>query len=128
MFEGQNHVHAMTTAFGSLGGFAAAPGWWTDASQNAMVQLAALTVLIFQGGGALNWSYSLAVAVVFTILMKMSSSLQVAEEKPAAPAQQGANGDAAAAAAAAAAAQEANGAEAGENADEAAATEYYYNY
>jgi len=124
MFEGQNHVHAMTTAFGSLGGFAAAPGWWTDASQNAMVQLAALTVLIFQGGGALNWSYSLAVAVVFTILMKMSSSLQVAEDKPAAPAQQAANG----AAAAAPPAQEADGAEAGENADEAAATEYYYNY
>ena len=124
MFEGQNHVHAMTTAFGSLGGFAAAPGWWTDASQNAMVQLAALTVLIFQGGGALNWSYSLAVAVVFTILMKMSSSLQVAEDKPAAPAQQATNG----AAAAAPPAQEADGAEAGENADEAAATEYYYNY
>lgn len=78
MFEGKNHMHAMTTAFGALGGFAAAPAWWTDASQGALVQLAALTVLVFQGGGGLDWSYSLAVAVVFTIIVKMTSSMQVA--------------------------------------------------
>ena len=78
MFEGKNHMHAMTTAFGALGGFAAAPEWWTDASQGALVQLAALTVLVFQGGGGLDWAYSLAVAVVFTILVKMSSSMQAA--------------------------------------------------
>ena len=78
MFEGKNHMHAMTTAFGALGGFPPAPAWWTEASQGALVQLLALTVLVFQGGGALDWAYSLAVAVVFTIIVKMSSSRQVA--------------------------------------------------
>lgn len=77
MFEGKNHVHAMTTAFGALGGFPPAPAWWTDASKSAVVQLLALTVLVYQGGGALDVSYSLAVAVVFTIICKMTSSMQV---------------------------------------------------
>ena len=102
MFDDKNHAHAIATAFGSLGGFSAAPTWWTEASQNAAVQLFALTVLIWQGGGALDWSYSLAAAIVFTIAMRMMSSMHVnapvvpievvtapeenpAEEQPAAP-------------------------------------------
>ena len=114
MFEGKNHMHAMTTAFGALGGFPPAPAWWKEASQGALVQLLALTVLVFQGGGALDWSYSLAVAVVFTILVKMTSSMQVAVPTvsltvgaPVAPA-----------APAAPAAEE----------SPAAPTEYYHNY
>jgi len=77
MFEGQNHVHALATAMGSLGGFAAAPAWYTEASKGAIVQLLALTVLVYQGGGALDWQYALAVAIVFTILVKVTSSMQV---------------------------------------------------
>ena len=114
MFEGKNHMHAMTTAFGALGGFPPAPAWWTEASQGALVQLLALTVLVFQGGGALDWAYSLAVAVVFTIIVKMTSSMQVAVPTvsltvgaPAAPA-----------APVAPAAEE----------SPAAPTEYYHNY
>lgn len=83
MFDDKNHAHAIATAFGSLGGFAAAPAWWTEASQNAAVQLFALTVLIWQGGGALDWSYSLAAAIIFTIAMRMMSSMQVSAPAPA---------------------------------------------
>ena len=111
MFDDKNHAHAIATAFGSLGGFSAAPRWWTEASQGALVQLAALTVLVFQGGGGIDWTYSLAVAVVFTILVKMTSSMQVVAPAvsltvtpPAAPA--------------APAAEE----------NPAAPTEYYHNY
>lgn len=88
MFDGQNHTHALTTAFGALGGFAAAPKWWTDASQSSIVQLLALTVLVYQGGGNLNWTYSLAVAVLFTVVMNASGYLSidaapvVSEEEP----------------------------------------------
>lgn len=109
MFDDKNHAHAIATAFGSLGGFSAAPAWWTEASQNAAVQLFALTVLIWQGGGALDWSYSLAAAIVFTIAMRMMSSVQVT----AAPAP----------AVAPAAPEEDVVAE-----EPAAPTEYYHNY
>ena len=109
MFDDKNHAHAMATAFGSLGGFAAAPGWWTEASKNAMVQLAALTVLIWQGGGALDWGYSLAAAIVFTIAVRMMSSMNVDATVAVAPAAPAAPTE-----------------EAPE--EPAAPTEYYHNY
>jgi len=112
MFEGQNHVHAMATALGSIGGFGPAPAWFAEASKGALVQLLALTVLVYQGGGALDWQYSLAVAIVFTVLVKVTSSMQV----PAVPISVTV-GAPAAEEAAAPAAEEA-----------AAPTEYYHNY
>ena len=108
MFDDKNHAHAIATAFGSLGGFAAAPGWWTEASQNAAVQLFALTVLIWQGGGALDWSYSLAAAIVFTIAMRMMSSMQVTATPAPAEAPAASEED--------------------QSEDPAAPTEYYHNY
>ena len=111
MFEGQNHVHALATAMGSLGGFAAAPAWYTEASKGAIVQLLALTVLVYQGGGALDWQYALAVAIVFTILVKVTSSMQV----PAVPISVTVGAPAAAAAPPA-------------EEEAAASPEYYHNY
>lgn len=114
MFEGQNHAHAMATAFGSLGGFGPAPAWYSEASKGALVQLLALTVLVWQGGGALDWQYSLAVAIVFTVLVRVTSSMQV----PAVPISVTVGAPAAEEEAAAPAAEEAP----------AAPTEFYHNY
>tara|TARA_B100000902_G_C27293561_1_gene908624 strand:- start:2050 stop:2415 length:366 start_codon:yes stop_codon:yes gene_type:complete len=121
MFEGKNHVHAMTTAFGALGGFAPAPAWWTDAAQNGLVQILALTVLVYQGGGGLDWTYSLAVAVCFTVLVKLTSSLEVGGVTAGAAV-------GAAADAAQGAADSATDAVAGKEEVPPPPTEYYHNY
>ena len=71
IFEG-NHLFALCTAFTSIGGYAPQPIWWYQLSQYFVVQVFALTVLIYQGGGALNWGYSLSIALLFTILLNLS--------------------------------------------------------
>mgnify|MGYP001378870451 CR=1 FL=1 len=70
-FEG-NHLFALCTAFTSIGGYAPQPIWWYQLSQYFVVQIFALTVLIYQGGGGLNWGYSLSIALLFTILLNLS--------------------------------------------------------
>ena len=86
MFAGQNHLHAVCTALGSLGGFQAAPQWWSNLAQHALFQVLALTVLIYQGGGGLNWTYSLVVAAAFYAAVHMSGfvGFKVVREAPAA--------------------------------------------
>lgn len=71
IFEG-DHLFALCTAFTSIGGYAPQPIWWYQLSQYFVVKLFALTVLIYQGGGALNWGYSLSIAILFTILINLS--------------------------------------------------------
>ncbi|MDA7573742.1 hypothetical protein N8751_00505 [bacterium] len=84
MFEGQNHVHAFATAVGTLGGFQAQPEWFADAAQTPVWQILMAAVLVYQGGGGLDVTYSLVVAVLFFLLVEMSKYIKFSKgEEPA---------------------------------------------
>ncbi len=75
MFEGKNHLFALATAIGSLGGFQPAPEWFTSASKSSIWQILMGAVLIYQGGGNLDFTYSLCFAILFFTLVKLSNYL-----------------------------------------------------
>ena len=72
MFENHNHVHAVTTAIGTLGGFQSAPEWFSAAAKNSIWQILMAAVLVYQGGGNLDFGYSLVVAILFYTAVEMS--------------------------------------------------------
>jgi len=73
MFEGKNHVFALATAIGSLGGFQPAPEWFTSVSKSSLWQIFMGAILIYQGGGNLDFTYSLCFSILFFILIKLSN-------------------------------------------------------
>ena len=77
IFEGHNHVAAFATAWGTLGGFQTAPAWFTYMSQNFFFNIFCSTILIYQGGGNLDFTYSLIMATLFYILLKVSSYIKL---------------------------------------------------
>tara|TARA_B100001093_G_scaffold499897_1_gene549663 strand:+ start:245 stop:574 length:330 start_codon:yes stop_codon:yes gene_type:complete len=109
MFENHNHVHAVTTAIGTLGGFQSAPEWFTKAAQNSIWQILMASVLVYQGGGGLDWGYSVVVAILFYTAVEMSRYIAFGGAKDLAPAEEAPVGESAA--------EEAPQQE-----------EYYYNY
>ena len=83
MFEGHNHVHAFTTAVGTLGGFQAQPEWFAEASASPIWQILMAAVLVYQGGGNLDVSYSLVVAILFFIACELSKYIKFSKAEPA---------------------------------------------
>jgi hypothetical protein len=81
MFEGKNHVHAIATAVGTLGGFQDAPGWFKSVSKTAIWQILMGTVLVFQGGGHLDFSYSLTVGILFYLFVTLSNYLSFSADE-----------------------------------------------
>jgi len=81
MFENHNHVHAITTAMGTLGGFQSAPEWFTAAASNSVWQILMSAVLVYQGGGGLDWGYSIVVAILFYAAVEMSRYIAFGSSK-----------------------------------------------
>lgn len=77
MMMAQNHIHALATAFASLGGFQDQPKWFKSIKNNYVWQIFCLSVLIYQGGGNLDFMYSLSVAALFFTVMHFSNYLQI---------------------------------------------------
>ena len=88
MFENHNHVHAITTAIGTLGGFQSAPEWFTTAAQNSIWQILMAAVLVYQGGGGLDFGYSLVVAILFYTAVEMSRYIAFGKAKDNVPAEE----------------------------------------
>ena len=82
MFGEQNHVHALCTAIGSLGGFQPQPVWFASAAQGTFFQILVLSILIYQGGGGLNWWYSVTVAITFYTLAHFSKYITFGGKPP----------------------------------------------
>ena len=72
MFGKHNHTFALATAVGSLGGFQEAPDWFKSASKTSIWQVLMLAVLIYQGGGQLDFTYSIAFAILFYLMVSVS--------------------------------------------------------
>ena len=85
MFENHNHLHAVTTAIGTLGGFQSAPEWFSAAAKNSIWQILMASVLVYQGGGGLDWGYSMVVAILFFTAVEMSRYIAFGGAKDAAP-------------------------------------------
>lgn len=88
---GHNHVHALATAFVSLGGYQAQPKWFAALKDSYVWQILCGSVLIYQGGGGLDYMYSLSLAIIFFIIIHFSNYLEIdfikihtekSEEKP----------------------------------------------
>ena len=77
MFDKHNHIHALTTAIGTMGGMQPQPAWIQAASQYSLWQILMGTILVYQGGGALDWPYSFVVAVIFFLAINLSSYIEI---------------------------------------------------
>jgi len=77
MFEDKNHVHAITTAIGTLGGFQAAPEWFNTLSKTSVWNILMSAVLVYQGGGNLDFVYSLVVATLFYLVMHLTKYVEI---------------------------------------------------
>ena len=70
MFDQHNHVHAIATAFGTMGGFQSQPDWFKSAAESPVWQVICAAVLVYQGGGALDPMYSLVIAILFYMFVE----------------------------------------------------------
>lgn len=77
MFEKANHVYALATVLGTLGGFQEQPDWFKSVAKTSLWQILMSSILVYQGGGNLDYMYSLVVAVVFYILVKLSNYINL---------------------------------------------------
>lgn len=91
MFDTHNHLHAFTTVLGTLGGFQSPPSWFKALSTTSIWQVLMATVLVYQGGGNLDFVYSLVVALVFYVCVNLSNYIEFGaaeEEKVEVPVEQ----------------------------------------
>ena len=72
MFEGKNHLHALASAIGTLGGFAKSPAWFQTIASNSLFQIVLISIWIYQSGGKLDFPYSLMVAILFYSVIESS--------------------------------------------------------
>ena len=77
----ENHIHALASVVLSMGGFQPAPQWWKDASKTAIWQILMSSILVYQGGGRLDYPYSLTVAILFYILITFTTYLKFGKSK-----------------------------------------------
>ena len=82
MFADKNHIHAIATVLGTLGGFQAQPDWFANIAKTHVWQILMAAVLVFQGGGNLDIVYSVIVAAVFFTIIKVSSYIVIAPINP----------------------------------------------
>ena len=75
MFDSQNHLLALATVMGTLGGFQNQPKWFAALSKYSLFQILMGAILVYQGGGGQSISYSLAVSVVFFIVVTISNQI-----------------------------------------------------
>lgn len=80
MFDGQNHLLALATVMGTLGGFQNQPKWFAALSKYSLWQILMGTVLVYQGGGGQNFWYSLSVSLVFFIVVAISNQIFFTQE------------------------------------------------
>ena len=76
MFENQNHIHAIATVIGTLGGFQQQPDWFKAFAKTSLWQILMSTILIYQGGGNLSFTYSLVVAILFYTGIHLTSYIK----------------------------------------------------
>ena len=81
LFENKSIVWALCTAFTSIGGYIPQPIWYYQMSKYYIVQLFAITVLIYQGGGRQEWLYSISIALLFSFIIKMSKYITFGKSK-----------------------------------------------
>ena len=79
MFADKNHVTAIATAIGTLGGFQAAPEWFNTLSKTSVWNILMATVLVYQGGGALDPMYSLVIAILFYMFVEATKYINFAK-------------------------------------------------
>ena len=77
MFENQNHVYALATVIGTMGGFQEQPEWFKSISTTSVWQILMTTILVYQGGGNLDFTYSLVVATLFYITIHLSNYIKI---------------------------------------------------
>ena len=77
MFDKANHIHALATVIGTMGGFQSQPDWLKSLAKTPIWQILMSAILIYQGGGNLDIVYSIVVAVVFYILIFLSSYINI---------------------------------------------------
>lgn len=72
----ENHIHAIATVIGTMGGFQPSPIWWQDASKTAIWQILVSSILVYQGGGRLDYPYSLTVAILFYVFITFTTYIK----------------------------------------------------
>ena len=77
MFADKNHVTAIATAIGTLGGFQAAPEWFNTLSKTSVWNILMATVLVYQGGGNTDVVYSLVVATLFYLVVHLTKYVEI---------------------------------------------------
>ena len=77
MFADKNHVTAIATAIGTLGGFQAAPEWFNTLSKTSVWNILMATVLVYQGGGNTDIVYSLVVATLFYLVIHLTKYVEI---------------------------------------------------
>ena len=81
VFENKSIIWALCSAFTSVGGYIPQPIWYYQVSKYYIVQLFALTVLVYQGGGRQDWLYSLSIALLFSFIIKISKYITFGKTK-----------------------------------------------
>ena len=77
MFENQNHLYALATVIGTMGGFQQQPEWFKSISTTSIWQILMSTVLVYQGGGNLDFTYSLVISILFYIAVHLSNYIKI---------------------------------------------------
>lgn len=77
LFPNANWIHATSSALVSLGGFQTAPSWWIALSEYPIFQILTLTNFIFQGGGKLDLTFSLVIAVLTYVVVHMTKFITI---------------------------------------------------
>ena len=77
MFADKNHIHAITTAIGTLGGFQAAPEWFNTLAKTSVWNILMAAVLVYQGGGNLDFVYSLVIATLFYLFIHLTQYVEI---------------------------------------------------
>ena len=77
MFGDKNHVVAIATAIGTLGGFQAAPEWFNTLAKTSIWNILMGSVLVYQGGGNLDYVYSLVVATLFYLVVHLTKYVEI---------------------------------------------------
>ncbi len=76
IFSSKNHIFALTTVIGTMGGFQTAPAWFQALGKTFVWQILMAAILVYQGGGNLDFAYSLVVATLFYIVIHSSKYIE----------------------------------------------------
>ena len=77
MFENMSWIHAFATAMLSYGGYPNPPLWYRRFTNTIFGKLMALTILIYQAGGRLDFIFSLSAAIIFYLLTEVTKRIHI---------------------------------------------------